>query len=92
MRAWGDRLEETVSDEELLSRITSDPDVMVGQPCIRGTRLTVKYIVSRLGHGSTIEDILEEYQGLEREDVLACLLFAARMLEDITFVPLASAV
>ena len=79
-----------MSDEDLLKRIVLDPDVMVGQPCIQGTRLTVKYILNRLGHGETVEDILDEYQGLTREDILACLLFASATLADISFVPLAS--
>ncbi len=65
-----------MSDEELLRRITLDQQVMVGQPCIRGTRLTVKYIVGRLAHGATIDEILDEYQGLTREDILACLRFS----------------
>ena len=81
-----------MSDEDLLKRIVLDPEVMVGQPCIQGTRLTVKYILRRLGHGETIDDILQEYHGLVREDILACLLFAAALLEDFTFMPLASAV
>jgi uncharacterized protein (DUF433 family) len=65
----------------LLERIATDQNVMVGQPCIRGTRLTVHYILNLLGNGSTIEEILDEYQRLKREDILACLLFASAILE-----------
>ena len=71
----------------LLERITIDPKVMVGKPVIRGTRLTVEYILGLLANGITIEDILAEYRGLEREDILACLLFASKALGDSSFVP-----
>lgn len=79
-----------MSDQELLGRIVLDPKVMTGKPVIRGTRLTVEYILNLLAHGGTVEEILEEYQGLTREDVQACLLFATRSLESSTFLPLAS--
>ena len=77
-----------MDDVELLGRIAVDRRVMVGKPVIRGTRLTVEHIVGLLAHGMTIEEILAEYQGLEREDVQACLLFAAKSLQDTTFMPL----
>ena len=77
-----------MDDVELLGRIAVDRRVMVGKPVIRGTRLTVEHIVGLLAHGMTIEEILTEYQGLEREDVQACLLFAAKSLQDTTFMPL----
>lgn len=70
-----------------MERITIDPKVMVGKPVVRGTRLTVEYILGLLANGITIEEILEEYPGLEREDVLACLLFASKALEDSSFMP-----
>ena len=50
---------------------------MVGKPVIRGTRLTVEHVVALLAHGMTVEEILAEYDGIEREDVRACLLFDA---------------
>ena len=74
--------------ENLLGRITINPHVMVGKPVIRGTRLTVQYILGLLAHGTTIDEILQEYDGLTREDILACLLFAMEALESTTFVPL----
>jgi uncharacterized protein (DUF433 family) len=89
---WSYPRRDTMSDEDLLKRIVIDPTVMVGQPSIQGTRLTVQYILRRLGHGESVDDILHEYPRLTREDIRACLLFAAAMLEDVTFVPLASAV
>lgn len=70
-----------------MERIAIDPRVMVGKPVIRGTRLTVEYILNLLASGLTIEEILEEYHGLEKDDILACLLFASKALEDSSFVP-----
>ena len=75
-------------DQQLLERITFDPKVMVGKPVIRGTRLTVEYILNLLAHGATVTEILEEYEGLTQEDILACLLFATRSLQDTAFMPL----
>ena len=77
-----------MNEQQLLQRIALDPKVMVGKPVIRGTRLTVEYILNLLAHGATVDEILEEYEGLVQEDVQACLLFAARSLNDTTFVPL----
>lgn len=79
-----------MTDQQLLQRITLNPDVMVGKPVIRGTRLTVEYILNLLGHGDSIDDILEEYEGLAVEDVQACLLFASRSLEFTDFLLLAT--
>ena len=73
---------------KLLERIVIDPKVMVGKPVIKGTRLTVQYILGLLAHGATVDEILQEYEGLTREDILACILFAAEALEDTTFLPL----
>ena len=58
-----------MTDRQLLERIALNPDVMVGKPVIRGTRLTVEYILNLLGHGDTITDILEEYEGLTAGDI-----------------------
>jgi uncharacterized protein (DUF433 family) len=77
-----------MTDQKLLQRIALDPKVMVGKPVIRGTRLTVDFILGLLAHGATVEEILEEYSGLEREDILACLLFASRSLASTEFAPL----
>ena len=74
-----------MTDQQLLQHIALDPGVMVGKPVIRGTRLTVEYILNLLGHGDTIDDILAEYEGLTVEDVKACLLFASRSLESTDF-------
>jgi uncharacterized protein (DUF433 family) len=77
-----------MTDQMLLERITLNPRVMTGKPVIKGTRLTVEYILGLLAHGTTIEEILSEYEGLTREDVQACLLFATRSLESTVFMPL----
>jgi uncharacterized protein (DUF433 family) len=77
-----------MKDQQLLERITINSKVMVGKPVIRGTRLTVDYILNLLAHGDTIESIIIEYKGLTREDIQACLLFATKSLENTTFMPL----
>lgn len=76
--------------EELLHRITVNPEVMSGKPVIRGTRLTVEYILNLLGHGMTVDEILEEWDGLKKEDLHACLLFAGKVLDETGFVPISS--
>lgn len=77
---------------ELLKRVTMNPDVMVGKPVIRGTRLTVQHIVGLLASGITANEIVREYEGLTHDDIQACLLFATKALEDTTFVPTAAEV
>ena len=58
-------------------RITQDPAVMGGKPCIRGLRVTVGMIVGQIGAGRTVEDLLADYPYLERDDVLEALRYAA---------------
>ncbi|HQN31093.1 MAG TPA: DUF433 domain-containing protein [Methanothrix soehngenii] len=77
-----------MTEDELLDRISVNPRVMVGKPVIRGTRLTVEYILELLAHGTAIEDILEEYPGLVKDDIYACLLFASKTLQDASFIPI----
>ncbi len=78
-----------MSGNQLLERITVNPRVMVGKPVVKGTRLTVEYILNLLAHGATETEILNEYQGLTHEDIQACLRFAAQSLESTLFMPLA---
>ena len=78
-----------MEDQHLLERITLNPNVMVGKPVVKGTRLTVEYILNLLAHGATEAEILAEYEGLTHEDIQACLLFAKKSLEDTAFMPLA---
>jgi uncharacterized protein (DUF433 family) len=77
-----------MEDEQLLERITINPKVMAGKPVIKGTRLTVEYILNLLAHGATTEEILDEYEGLSQEDIQACFLFATKSLESLDFMPL----
>jgi len=63
-------------------RITIQTDVCHGQACIRGTRIPVHQIVGMLAGGDTIEDLLAEYPTITREDVLACLEYAATLAEE----------
>lgn len=76
-----------MNSEELLERIVINTKVMVGKPVIRGTRLTVEYILGLLATGITMEELLEEYPGIEMNNICACLLFAFKTLEDASFVP-----
>ena len=76
--------------DPLLDRIVIDPRIMVGKPIIRGTRLTVEYVLNLLAHGATEAEILAEYDGLTRADIQACLLFAAHSLQSTLFMPLTS--
>lgn len=77
-----------MGDQQLLERVACDPKVMVGKPLIKGTRLSVEYILNLLAHGSTVEEILDEYEGLSPEDIKGCLLFASQSLSSATFMPL----
>jgi len=65
-----------------LDRITMNPAVMGGKPCIRGMRVTVGMIVGQIGAGHTIEEVLAAYPYLEREDVLQALRYAAWRSEE----------
>ena len=79
-----------MTDQQLLDRITVNPKVMTGKPVIKGTRLTVEHILHFLAHGATMNEILEEYEGLTQEDLQACLLFAACVLDHTVVMPLAA--
>ena len=76
-----------MNDATLLDRITVNPKVLVGKPVIRSTRLSVEYILNLLAHGTSVQDILEEYDGLTEQDIQACLLFASRSVESTSFMP-----
>jgi uncharacterized protein (DUF433 family) len=67
---------------DLLRRITRDPSVMGGRPCIRGLRVTVGTIVGLLAAGRTHDDVLPAYPYWEAEDILAALSYAAWRTED----------
>ena len=65
--------------DSLLSRITIDPAICHGKPCVRGLRYPVELILELLSSGMTTEEILGDYEDLEREDLLAVLAFAAAL-------------
>jgi len=65
--------------QELLSRITIDPDICHGKPTIWGLRYPVENMLELLASGMTIEELLVDYPDLEREDLLACLEYAAKL-------------
>ena len=75
-------------DHILLERIALDSDVMTGKPVIKGTRLSVEFIIGLLAHGAATAEILDEYKGLTVEDIQACLLFAGESLSRTEFMPL----
>lgn len=79
-----------MTDEELRQRIVVDRKVMVGQPCIRGTRIPVRLILEILAHGATPDEIFEDYPFLTQDDISACLLYASDLLERTS--PVSSAV
>ncbi|MFZ1526209.1 MAG: DUF433 domain-containing protein, partial [Saprospiraceae bacterium] len=65
-----------MTSQNVLQRITMDPDICFGKPVIRGMRYPVEFILELLSSGMSPEEILEDYPSLEKEDIVACLLFA----------------
>jgi len=66
--------------KDLLNRVELNPDVMLGKPVIRGTRLPVEIILEKLAFGATEEEILKDYPFLDREDIKAALYYAAKVI------------
>ncbi len=71
-----------MTKEELLARISIDPDVCFGRPCIRGHRIWVSLILDLLASGWSIPQVLENYPGLEEADIFACIAYGAEMSRD----------
>jgi uncharacterized protein (DUF433 family) len=69
-------------DTTLLNRITTNPEVLVGKPVIRGMRISVEHILKMLARGISHEDIFAEYDFLEEDDIKACLLYAASKISN----------
>jgi uncharacterized protein (DUF433 family) len=65
--------------DELLARITINPQVCFGKPCVRGHRIWVSLILDFLASGMSVEEVVDEYPDLRREDVLACIAYGAEM-------------
>jgi uncharacterized protein (DUF433 family) len=74
--------------DELLRRITYNPEIFGGKAIIRGRRLAVEHVLGMLAGGSTVDELLDHYDWLEREDVQACLLYAAKIVGREYFAPL----
>lgn len=68
-------------ENTLLQRITIEPNICHGKPCIRGLRYPVELILELLSSGMSAEEILDDYEDLERDDILAALLFATRLTQ-----------
>lgn len=75
--------------ENLLDRITLNPDVCHGKPTIRNKRYTVDLILDLLSAGQSFESILEDYDSLELEDIYACLAYASKLTRIKTYLPAA---
>jgi uncharacterized protein (DUF433 family) len=69
--------------EQLLERITIEPGKCGGKPCIRGMRMRVSDVLELLGAGASYDEILDDYPFLEREDILACMTYAARQTDHV---------
>ncbi len=65
---------------EYKERITTDPNIMLGKPVIKGTRITIELILRKLSEGITIEELLKAYPHLTREDILAALSYSADVI------------
>lgn len=71
-----------MTKDNLLSRISIDPNICFGKPCIKGHRIWVSLILDYLATGMSHEEILEAYPSIEREDILACIAYGAEMARD----------
>jgi len=67
--------------ENLISRITINPDVCHGKPTVRNMRYPVEMILDLLSSGMTFQELIEDYPALENEDILACLAYAAKLTD-----------
>jgi len=72
--------------DNLLDRITLNPDICHGKPTIRNKRYTVDLILDLLTSGMTESEILDDYPSLEKEDIIACLAYAAKLIRTKTYV------
>ena len=79
-----------MSEAELLSRITTAPEVCHGKPCLRGLRYPVEFILEMLSGSTTVAQLLSDYPELEPDDIRAAFAFAARMSRVKRFEPLAA--
>ncbi|HLH19808.1 MAG TPA: DUF433 domain-containing protein [Bryobacteraceae bacterium] len=73
---------------QLAERIVADPEILGGKPVIRGTRLAVEFILELLAAGQSEQEILSNYPGLKREDILACLSYASYLAHEYKAFPI----
>ncbi len=76
-----------MANSNSIQRIVVDQKIMAGKPVIKGSRLTVQYVLGLLAQGITAQQIMLDYPGITSEDITACLFFAAQTLENTSFVP-----
>jgi len=74
--------------DELLTRISIDPNVCFGKPCIRGHRIWVSLVLDLLAEGCSFQEILKNYPGLDAEDILACIAYGAEASREHYFEPM----
>ena len=74
------RIMSSMTEQELIRRIGVNPKIFGGKPIVRGRRLAVEHVLGMLASGDSMEKILEGYPWLEREDILACLAYARRVV------------
>lgn len=79
-----------MTDQDLLQRISSDLSVVAGKPVVKGTRLSVDFILNLLAYGASFDEIIEEYEGVSTQDIQACLLFASQSIASSAFMPLST--
>ena len=72
------------------NHIEANPKIMFGKPCVKGTRIPVDLILEKLAYGETVEDLLDGYPRITKDDIFACLLFAAHYLRNDEFIPIAA--
>ncbi len=74
-------MEGKMEGKEILQRISSDPDICHGKPCIKGTRIPVYLVVSLVAEGESIENIIRNYPSLTTDDIKAAVHYAAKLCE-----------
>jgi len=74
-----------MQEQKIFPRISSDPDICHGKPCIKGTRIPVYLIVSLVAEGESVESIIQDYPSLTPEDIKAAIYYAAKLCEYETY-------
>jgi uncharacterized protein (DUF433 family) len=69
-----------MAEEQLLKRITANPDIFSGKPIVRGMRISVEMVLGLLAQGAPVEELLDDFPGLEADDIKACLAYARAVI------------